>query len=277
MRVVETVREMHRARALLESPVSMVATLGGMHRGHEALLEHARKLGKSLVGSLFLNPTQFGDPADLDRYPRDMERDLAIFGVHGVDIVFKPSVGEIYPPGSVTEVDPGAMAYALEGEHRPGHFMAVATVVTKILTVVRPDIAVWGAKDAQQNVIIRQLSRDLLMELDHEIVPTVRAEDGLALSSRNEYLSAEERKAATVLYAALSEARKLWQRGERDAAVLRRIVRDMVKQEPRADLEYVSIADSNTLEELVEAGPGALVSLAGVIGDTRLIDNVALE
>ena len=267
---------MHGARALLESPVSMMAALGGVHRGHEALLERARRLGKSLVASLFLNPTQFDDSADLNRYPRDTERDLAIFEAHGVDVVFKPSVKEMYPLGYATEVDPGPIGSILEGEYRPGHFKAVATVVTKILTVVRPDIAVWGAKDAQQNVIIRQLSRDLLMEIDHQIVPTVRAKDGLALSSRNEYLSTEERKAATVLYAALSEARERWERGECDAAVLRAIVREIVGKEPRADLEYVSVADPDTLEDLMEARPGTLLSLAAVIGDARLIDSVVL-
>ena len=261
----------------MESPVSMMATLGGMHAGHEALLHRARREGRSLVASLFLNPTQFNDAADLERYPRDVDRDLAIFERHGVDVVFKPTVDEMYPPGHVTVVDPGPLGAMLEGAHRAGHFLGVATVVAKLLSVIRPDIAVWGAKDAQQNIVIRRMSQDLCLNVKHVIEPTVRAEDGLALSSRNARLSVAERQAAPVLFGALSGARALWDGGERRAEVLRRCVRDMVNGEALTELEYVSVAEPVALRELEQIVPGAVVSLAAVVGSTRLIDNVLLE
>jgi pantoate--beta-alanine ligase len=229
-----------------------------------------------VVASLFLNPTQFDDPSDLERYPTNRERDLQIFERHGVDVVFAPTPGDMYPPDAETTVDPGPIAAVLEGAHRPGHFLGVATVVAKILTLLRPDLAVWGAKDAQQNVVIRRISRDLCMGVEHVIVPTVRAPDGLALSSRNRHLSPEERGQAASLYAGLSAARSAWKSGERDAATLLGRVRRAVEAEPLARLEYVSLADPDTLEELPEARTGALLSLAAHVGGTRLIDNVTL-
>lgn len=276
MKVVTTVAEMHAARATLPGPVAMMATLGGMHEGHEALLRKAREEGRSLVASLFLNPTQFDDAADLERYPTDRDRDLTTFREHGVDAVFAPTVDEMYPPGASTGVDPGPLATVLEGAHRPGHFRGVATVVAKILTVLRPDVAVWGAKDAQQNVIIRRISRDLGMAVRHVLVPTVRAPDGLALSSRNRHLSPEERAQATSLYAGLRRAADLWNAGEARSDLLRAAVREAVKEHPLVSLEYVSVADPDTLEELDEAVPGTLLSLAARVGRTRLIDNVTL-
>ncbi len=277
MRVIRAAGEMHRARAALEGPVAMMATLGAMHRGHEALLERARAEGASLVASLFLNPTQFDDPGDLARYPSDVARDLEIFERHGVDVVFHPTVEEMYPPGPAMSVDPGPLAEVLEGARRPGHFRGVATVVAKILTVLRPDVAVWGAKDAQQNVIIRRLTTDLRMPVRHVIVPTVREPDGLALSSRNRNLSAEERSRAPVLWRALSVALARWRDGERDAERLRAATRTTLAEVPEARLEYVSVADPDTLEELDHAETGALLSLAALLGRTRLIDNVTLE
>lgn len=277
MRVVETVAGMHEVRGALAGPVAMMATLGGMHAGHEALLERARREGTSLVASLFLNPTQFDDPGDLARYPTDRERDLEVFRRRGVDVVFAPTVEEMYPPGSSTVVDPGPLGRVLEGAHRPGHFLGVATVVAKILTVLRPDVAVWGAKDAQQNVVIRRISRDLGMAVRHVVVPTVRAPDGLALSSRNALLSPEERAQAPGLFAGLSRALAAWRGGERSAERIRWLVRKEVDRRPLLVLDYVSVADPETLEELETARPGALLSLAARIGRTRLIDNVTLE
>lgn len=277
MRLIETVSEMHAARAELSGPVALVATLGGLHRGHEALLDHARSVGRSLVSSLFLNPTQFNDPADLESYPADRARDLEVLEHHGVDVVFAPTVTEMYPEGASTEVDPGRLARILEGAHRPGHFVGVATIVTKLLTILRPDIAVWGAKDAQQNVVIRRVTRDLGMRLDHRIVPTVRAGDGLALSSRNRRLGPEERTRATALHAALMHALERWRGGERSADRLRRTVRDHLAESPLVSTDYVSVADPDTLEELETATPGALLSLAATVGTTRLIDNVTLD
>ncbi len=277
MRVVTSVAEMHAARSALGGPVSMMATLGGMHEGHEALLRRARAEGASLVASLFLNPTQFDDPSDLERYPTDRARDLATFEAHGVDVVFAPTVEEMYPDGASTQVDPGPMATVLEGAHRPGHFRGVATVVTKILTVLRPDVAVWGAKDAQQNVVISRVTRDLGMPVRHVLVPTVRAPDGLALSSRNRHLSPPERAQATALHAGLRHAAQLWADGETDGEALRSAVRRTLEEHPLVSLEYVSVADPETLEELDEARPGALLSLAAHVGRTRLIDNLTLR
>lgn len=277
MRVVESIVEMHHVRATLPSPVAMMATLGGMHEGHEALLNRARREGRSVVASLFLNPTQFDDPTDLKDYPRDVARDLDIFERHGVDVVFKPSVDEIYPPGHGTTVDPGPVGAILEGARRPGHFTGVATVVAKLLVAIRPDIAIWGAKDAQQNVVIRQVARGLCMNVHHVIEPTVRADDGLALSSRNARLSVDERKAAARLFEALSEARKLWRAGERQADVIRQRIRDILAGEPLVKLEYVSVAEPRALTELEEIEPGAVLSLAAFVGSTRLIDNVTLD
>ncbi len=277
MKIVSTVAGMHAARNDLDGPVAMMATLGGMHEGHEALLRRAREEGASLVASLFLNPTQFDDPSDLERYPADRARDLAVFEAHGVDVAFAPSVQEMYPDGASTHVDPGAVATVLEGAHRPGHFRGVATVVAKLLTVLRPHVAVWGAKDAQQNVVIRRVTQDLGMLVRHVLVPTVRAPDGLALSSRNRHLSPPERAQAAALYAGLTHAAKLWKDGESQAEALRAAVRATVERHPLVSLEYVSLADPDTLEELDRARPGALLSLAALVGHTRLIDNVTLR
>lgn len=276
MRFVTTVDEMRRVRADLPGPVAMMATLGGMHAGHEALLDRAGVEGDSVVASLFLNPTQFDDPSDLERYPADREADLEIFARHGVDVVFAPTVEEMYPDGASTTVDPGPIATVLEGAHRAGHFKGVATIVTKILTVIRPDVAVWGAKDAQQNVVIRRVARDLRMSVRHVVVPTVRAPDGLALSSRNRHLSDTERAQATWLYEGLRRAVALWEDGERKADVLRGIVEETLARRDRVAVEYVSLADPDSLAELDEGRPGALLSLAARVGGTRLIDNVTL-
>jgi pantoate--beta-alanine ligase len=277
VQVVESIAEMHRLRNRLEAPVSMMATLGGMHAGHQALLARAREEGASLVASLFLNPTQFGDPSDLERYPQDVDSDLDLFERMGVDVVFRPSVEEMYRPGHSVVVDPGAIGSVLEGAQRPGHFVGVATVVAKILCAVRPDVAVWGAKDAQQNVVIRRLTRDLCMEVRHVIVPTVRADDGLALSSRNTRLSDDERRAAAILFRALSEGLHLWEAGERDAHAIRERVRAEIEQESRVLLDYVSVAAPETLTELESVASGSLLALAARVGPVRLIDNVVLE
>jgi len=277
VRVVEAAGEMHRVRAGLPEPVAMVATLGAMHDGHRALLRRARAEGASLVTSLFLNPTQFDDPGDLRRYPTDRDGDLHIFERHGVDVVFAPSVAEMYPDGSATEIDPGPVGQVLEGAGRPGHFRGVATVVAKILTVLRPDVAIWGEKDAQQNIVIRRVTTDLRMNVRHILIPTVRAPDGLALSSRNARLSTEERAQAPCLYDGLARALELWRGGERSTQALRQAVVDTVAPHDLVALEYVSLADPDSLEELTDARPGALLSLAARVGSTRLIDNVTLR
>ncbi len=276
MRVIETAAEMSAVRAAMPEPVALMATLGGMHRGHEALLQRARGLGTTLVASLFLNPTQFGEDEDLGSYPVDTERDLRIFREHCVDYVFKPSIDEMYPPGGYRTIDPGPMGQVLEGEQRPGHFVAVATVVGRICSLIRPNMAVWGAKDAQQNLVIKRATEALELDVAHVIEPTVRDESGLALSSRNAYLSDAERRAAAALYRGLTEAARDFRRGDSDAASLRSIVRTAVAREPLIDLEYVSAAHPETLAELETASAGTLLSLAATVGRARLIDNVVL-
>ena len=276
MRVIETVAGMREARARMKSPVGLVPTMGALHRGHEALLCRGREAATALVASLFVNPTQFGPGGDFERYPRDSERDLATFESHGVDVVFAPSTEEMYPEGETTRVDPGRIAKGLEGEHRPGHFLGVATVVAKLFAVVRPDLAFFGEKDAQQLRVVRRMTRDLLLGVDVVGVPTVREPDGLALSSRNRYLGGDARRAAAVLYRSLQGARSLWDAGERDAEALRRLVRDAFATEPLAELEYVSVADPDLLAELSTVEGPALMSLAARVGGTRLIDTILL-
>lgn len=276
MRVIETASEMVALRADMPEPVALMATLGGMHRGHEALLHRARRLGTTLAASLFLNPTQFGELEDLDAYPVDTGRDLRIFREHDVDYVFKPSVDEMYPPGGYRTVDPGPIGQVLEGKRRPGHFVAVATVVGRILTIIRPNMAVWGAKDAQQNLVIKKATEMLGLDVVHHIEPTVRDQSGLALSSRNAYLSAAERRAAACLYRGLKEAAEEFAHGGDDANLLRNIVRSVVAGEPLIDLDYVSAAEPVTLAELETASDGTLLSLAAIVGRSRLIDNVVL-
>jgi pantoate--beta-alanine ligase len=254
-----------------------MATLGGMHLGHEALLDEARAAGRTLVASLFLNPKQFSPAEDLDRYPVDTERDLAIFRAKGVDVLFMPSVDEMYPPGDDADMDPGPVGEILEGASRPGHFRGVATVVARICSTIRPDIAVWGAKDAQQNVVIRNVTETLGLPVEHRIIPTVRDDDGVALSSRNRYLSSSERSAAPVLYKALQGAQKLWESGEVNPEVLKGSVEIAVAREHLIQLDYVSVADPETFAELEPARSGAVISLAANLGSARLIDNIVLK
>jgi len=276
MQVIETAAGMREVRAGMRSPVALVPTMGALHRGHEALLARGREASATLVASLFVNLAQFGPGEDFERYPRDRDGDLAVFERHGVDAVFAPSVTEMYPDGEATRVDPGQIAGILEGEHRPGHFLGVATVVAKLFVVIRPDLAFFGEKDAQQLRVVRRMARDLLLGVDVVGVPTVREPDGLALSSRNRYLGGDARRAAAVLYRSLQGARSLWDAGERDAEALRRRVRDAFAAEPLAELEYVSVADPDELGELSTVEGPALVSLAARVGGTRLIDNILL-
>ena len=259
-------------------PLGLVPTMGALHEGHLALVRGAKADNTTVVVSIFVNPTQFGPQEDLSTYPRDMERDLSLLEAEGVDLVYSPSPEEVYPTGFDTWVDPGQLATRLEGAARPGHFRGVATVVTKLFGVVRPDRAYFGQKDGQQLAVIRQLVRDLNLGIEIVAVPTVRAEDGLALSSRNAYLTAEERRAAPVIFRALSEIARLWGLGETDAGTLRNIAYAMLNAEPLLEgIDYVSIADTLTLEELELVDRPAMVSTAVRLGKTRLIDNVLLE
>jgi pantoate--beta-alanine ligase len=277
MEVLKTVAEIKELRGKLPAPVGFVPTMGYLHEGHLVLVRQARAENASVVVSIFVNPTQFGPRGDFKEYPRDPERDLALLEKEGVDVVFMPSVDEVYPPGFNSWVEVGRIAQRLEGASRPGHFRGVATVVARLFNIVQPDRAYFGQKDAQQLLVVKNMVAELDMKLEVIGVPTVREPDGLAMSSRNTYLNPEERKAALVLYQTLMLAQRLYSNGEKDAKAIRRQMRELIQKQPLADIDYISIADAETLDELDEVKPPALVSLAVKIGKTRLIDNVVVE
>jgi pantoate--beta-alanine ligase len=277
MKVIHTIDGLGDELGRVERPLGLVPTMGAYHQGHMELVRRARSESTTLVVSIFVNPTQFGPREDYSSYPRDSDADLSELERAKVDLVFAPSVDEMYPEGFDTFVDVGRIADRLEGVARPNHFRGVATVVCKLLAIVHPDRAYFGQKDAQQCLVVRRLNADLDLGADIVVVPTVREADGLALSSRNRYLGPEERRAATVLYRSLRLARDMWERGASDAEEIRRHVRAHIEDEPHAQIDYVSVADAANLEELdVISGP-ALVSLAVRIGKARLIDNIVLE
>ena len=259
-------------RAALPSPVGLVPTMGALHAGHLALIDRARRECASVVVSIFVNPTQFGPGEDYERYPRDLETDLRACEASGVDLVFAPAVDSMYPPGHTTAVDPGTLGTVLEGAARPGHFRGVATVVTILFDLVRPDLAYFGQKDGQQVAVVERVVRDLGLPVGLVVVPTVRDPDGLALSSRNAYLSPGERAAAPVLHRALRAAADGYGRGERDAERLRWLMREVLAEVPQARPDYVSVADRATLEELATVDRPALLSLAVRFPSARLID-----
>jgi len=277
MKIARTIAELKKLRPGLTAPLGFVPTMGYLHQGHLALVRRARAENPSVAVSIFVNPTQFGPKEDFARYPRDPERDLALLEKEGVDIVFMPSAEEMYPPGFDSWVEVGKLAERLEGAARPGHFRGVATVVAKLFNIVRPDRAYFGQKDAQQLLVIKRMVSDLDMGVEIMAVPTVREPDGLAMSSRNSYLNAEERRQAVVLYQALNLAQKLYADGERDAKAILKQMTALIGQQPLADIEYISIADAETLDELDTVKPPALVSMAVRFGRTRLIDNVVIE
>ncbi len=274
MRVVTTLPELRRVRRGLPEPVGFVPTMGYLHQGHLSLVRMARRECASVVVSIFVNPTQFGPNEDYTQYPRDLPRDLALLEKEGVDLVWTPTPEVMYPQGFQTWVTVEKLTQVLEGAHRPGHFRGVTTVVTKLFNAVQPQRAYFGQKDAQQARVIQQMTRDLNLPIAIIVGPTVREPDGLALSSRNTYLNPQERRAATVLYRALSAARRAFEQGERDAETLRRIMLEVLAQESLARVQYVSCADPETLEELHGPVEKALLSMAVFIGKTRLIDNM---
>jgi pantoate--beta-alanine ligase len=251
--------------------------MGYLHEGHLSLVRRARTECASVAVSIFVNPTQFGPSEDLASYPRDLDRDLRLLAAENVDLVWAPTSETMYPAGFQTWITVEEVTQPLEGSMRPGHFRGVATVVAKLFNGVQPHKAYFGQKDAQQAVVIGQMARDLDFPVEIVVCPTVRETDGLAMSSRNAYLSPEERRAATVLYRGLEAARAAYVSGEREAERLRGIVRDKVASEPLARLQYVSCAHADTLEELEKVAGRALLSLAAFVGRTRLIDNLILE
>jgi pantoate--beta-alanine ligase len=276
MKIVKTIADFNRLRPQLTAPLGFVPTMGYLHEGHLELVRRARKENPSVAVSIFVNPTQFGPHEDFKQYPRDPERDLALLDKEGVDIVFMPPPEEMYPPDFNSWVEVGKITEKLEGAARPGHFRGVATVVARLFNIVRPDRAYFGQKDAQQLLVIKKMASDLDMGIEIIAVPTVREPDGLAMSSRNTYLNTEERKQAVVLYQALTLAQKLYADGEKDANALREQMTALIGQQPLAEIEYLSIADAGTLDELDRVKPPALVSMAVRFGKTRLIDNVVV-
>ncbi|MGQ9778496.1 MAG: pantoate--beta-alanine ligase [Bacillota bacterium] len=280
MKLVKTVAEVRtavgEARRRGES-IGFVPTMGYLHEGHLALVRRARAENGFVVVSIFVNPTQFGPHEDFARYPRDLPRDLELCHGAGVDLVFAPEAAEMYPPGFQTYVEVEELSRGLCGASRPGHFRGVATVVTKLFNIVGPDRAYFGEKDAQQLRVIKRLVADLNFPLEIVAVPTVREPDGLAMSSRNTYLSPQERQAALVLYRALSLAADLFTRGERRVGEILARMRELIAAEPLARIDYVAIVDDETLAPLEEIDRPVLVALAVFIGQTRLIDNIVLK
>jgi pantoate--beta-alanine ligase len=276
MKVIETIADMKKLRQQIAEPVGFVPTMGYLHEGHLSLVRQARAENPSVVVSIFVNPAQFSPQEDLGSYPRDSQRDLALLEKEGTDIVFMPSVAEMYPPPFSSWVEVGGVTERLEGASRPGHFRGVTTVVAKLFNIVQPTSAYFGQKDAQQAIVIKKMVADLDMNLEVITLPTVREPDGLAMSSRNTYLNPEERQAALVLYQALTLAQQLYANGEKDAEKIRQEMLTLIQEQPLASIDYVSIADNETLDELDTVSPPALVSMAVRIGKTRLIDNVVL-
>ncbi len=277
MEICTTISEVRQAlKGVSHTPVGAVLTMGALHDGHLALVRQAREECQTVVASIYVNPTQFGDQTDLAAYPRGVQEDLRVLREEGVGLVFMPTDAEMYPPGFDTWVEPGKIAEPLEGVHRPGHFRGVCTVVLKLFNALRPDRSYFGQKDAQQIMVIRHMAEDLALGVEIVAVPTVRERDGLALSSRNAKMRFEERQAAPVLYRALCLAQELALRGQRDADTVREAMQECIAAEPLASIDYVSVADVETLEELTGIDRPALASLAVRIGETRLIDNVLL-
>ncbi len=277
MKVVETIAEMKELRGELQEPVGFVPTMGYLHEGHLSLIKKAKEDNQSAVVSIFVNPTQFGPKEDLVSYPRDIPRDLAMLESVGTDAVFIPSAGEMYPEGFSTWVVVEGLTDRLEGAARPGHFRGVTTVVVKLFGIVQPTRAYFGQKDAQQAFVLTKMATDLNMPLDVITLPTVRESDGLAMSSRNTYLTPEERKAAPVVYRSLLLAQKFWSQGEKDTGRIKQAMKELIEKEPLAGIEYISITDARSLQELEKVNPPALVSMVVKFGKTRLLDNIVLK
>jgi len=258
--------------------IGLVPTMGALHEGHLSLVREARRMCDKVVVSVFVNPTQFGPSEDFEHYPRDLTKDTALLTDYNVDYIFAPGPEEIYPRDFSTYVNVGGLSKLLEGESRPGHFRGVVTIVAILLNTIRPDFAFFGQKDAQQAVIIKRMVRDLAFDTEVVVLPTVREDSGLAISSRNLYLDPEEQQSAAVIHRALKQAKEVFKKGERHAGKLAEVVRGTIETEPRVRVDYVSVVDAETLEKLdkVDERP-ILIAVAAYVGKTRLIDNTILN
>lgn len=280
MKVIESIQDMKEVSRSLRDKgkkIAFVPTMGYLHQGHLSLMKKGKEAGDVLVVSIFVNPTQFGKGEDFERYPRDIDKDKKLCEGEGVDILFTPSATEIYPEGYQTYLDVENVTRNLCGASRPGHFRGVATVVTKLFNIVRPDIAIFGEKDFQQLVTIKRLVKDLNLDVDVMGMPIVREPDGLAMSSRNSYLSKEERRAALSIYRALQSAKELFDEGERSAGVILNEAKRVVEIEPMIVLDYLKIVDTESMEDLEIVKDEALLAMAVKVGKTRLIDNIILQ
>lgn len=279
MRVLSTVREMRAASLAVRKggqSLALVPTMGALHVGHIALVRAARAQCDVVVVSIFVNPKQFGPNEDFSKYPRTFEKDCALLEAEGVALVFAPRPEEMYPAGAGTFVEVEGISDRLDGVSRPGHFRGVATIVAKLFHIVGPDRAFFGQKDAAQAAVLRSMVRDLNFDLELIVCPTVREPDGLALSSRNRYLSAEERGRALVLSRALNAIAAIYRTGQKDVARLLDAGRGVLATEPEVRIDYLEIVNADTLLPMTEAVPGALVAVAAYVGSTRLIDNMIL-
>ena len=276
MRVIDNINAMKILRNSLTEPLGFVPTMGYLHEGHISLVKKAREENKTVAASIFVNPTQFGPGEDFESYPRNTERDLKMLEPY-TDIIFMPTVDDLYPAGYNSWVDVERLTDKLEGASRPTHFRGVTTIVAKLFNIVRPTRSYFGQKDAQQLAVIKKMVKDLDMNLEVIACPTIREPDGLAMSSRNTYLKPDERQAAAVLYQSLKLAEKLYSQGERDAIKIRHEMTSLIQQQPAANIDYISIADNETLDEMDVITKPVLVSLAVKIGIPRLIDNLVLE
>jgi pantoate--beta-alanine ligase len=257
--------------------ISFVPTMGYLHEGHLSLMREAKKHGDVLVTSIFVNPTQFGPGEDYERYPRAMERDLTLVQDVGVDICFNPPAQEMYPDGFQTSVEVHGVTGNLCGTSRPGHFRGVTTVVAKLFNIVKPHLTFFGQKDYQQVIAIKQMAQDLNMDIEVIGLPTVREADGLAMSSRNAYLTPSQRTEAQALYRSLVRGKELFAQGERNAATILQAVRDIIEQETAAKIDYVKICDAHTVQDIATLTGAAVIAVAAKIGTTRLIDNIILK
>jgi pantoate--beta-alanine ligase len=279
MRIIREVSEMQaaiRAARVQKSTISLVPTMGALHEGHFSLVRRARTQTDFVVVSIFVNPLQFGPSEDFNQYPRTFEADCARLETEGVEIVFAPSPEQMYPAGATTVVHVEGLSEKLDGRSRPGHFRGVSTVVAKLFHIVQPDYAVFGQKDAAQVAVLRRMVRDLNMDVELIVAPIVREADGLALSSRNAYLTNEQRRQALVLHRALMQIEKEANSGESSAQRLRASALSILAAEPAAQLDYLEIIDADTLEPIADTTHGALVAVAASFGSTRLIDNLLL-
>jgi pantoate--beta-alanine ligase len=276
MKIINTVADMQSFSENLRREgrrIAFVPTMGYLHEGHLALMREARRRGDCVVVSIYVNPTQFGPSEDLSKYPRDFERDRALCEGVGVDVIFYPSDGEMYPPHYQTYVDLGEVTQNLCGLSRPGHFRGVATVCAKLFNMVKPHVAVFGRKDFQQLVVIRTMVRDLNMDLEIVGLQTVREPDGLAMSSRNIYLKPEERESALSLNQSLKLAQDLYDKGERDSGKIIGAIKKMIQSFPHTKIDYVQICDTTTMKDVVVIEAEAVIALAVKVGPARLIDN----